>query len=121
MQYGECLHGVGSNKQSMFPQNLALGASFDTDLAHRVGRALGTEARSIGIHACLSPVLDLSKDSRWGRVQGSNFACSSETIYLTGPQRISAKILSLHLISELHMLLASQRTHHGQTLTQLRR
>ncbi|KAH8805249.1 glycoside hydrolase family 3 protein [Xylogone sp. PMI_703] len=69
MQYGECLHGVGSMKQSMFPQNIAMGASFDTDLVHRVGRALGTEARSLGIHACLSPVLDLGKEPRWGRVQ----------------------------------------------------
>ncbi|KKY13783.1 putative glycoside hydrolase family 3 protein [Diplodia seriata] len=46
-----------------------MAASFDTDLVYRVGRAIGTEARSIGIHACLSPVLDLGKDPRFGRVQ----------------------------------------------------
>ncbi|KAI1646557.1 glycoside hydrolase family 3 protein [Daldinia loculata] len=66
---GECLHGVGSFKQSIFPQSLGLSASFDADLAYRVGRAIGTEARSIGIHACLSPVLDLGQDPRWGRMQ----------------------------------------------------
>ncbi|KAI1139968.1 glycoside hydrolase family 3 protein [Hypoxylon sp. FL0543] len=65
----ECLHGVGSFKQSMFPQSLGLSASFDTDLVYRVGRAIGTEARSIGIHACLSPVLDIGQDPRWGRMQ----------------------------------------------------
>ncbi|KAH8895623.1 glycoside hydrolase family 3 protein [Thozetella sp. PMI_491] len=69
MSTGECLHGVGSFKQSMFPQSLGLSASFDTDLVYRVGRAIGTEARSIGIHACFSPVLDLGLDSRWGRMQ----------------------------------------------------
>ncbi|KAI0976266.1 glycoside hydrolase family 3 protein [Xylaria arbuscula] len=69
MHIGECLHGVGSFKQSIFPQSLGLSASFDTDLVHRVGRAIGTEARSIGIHACLSPVLDLGQDLRWGRMQ----------------------------------------------------
>ncbi|KAI3337565.1 glycoside hydrolase family 3 protein [Xylariaceae sp. AK1471] len=69
MHIGECLHGVGSFKQSMFPQSLGMSASFDTDLVHRVGRAIGTEARSIGIHACLSPVLDLGQDPRWGRMQ----------------------------------------------------
>lgn len=69
MHFGECLHGVGSFKQSMFPQALGLSASFDTDLVYRVGRAIGTEARSIGIHACFSPVLDLGQDSRWGRLQ----------------------------------------------------
>ena len=70
MQTGECLHGVGSFKQSMFPQAVGLAASFDPNLVYRVGRAIGSEARSIGIHACFAPVLDLAKDPRWGRVQG---------------------------------------------------
>ncbi|KAJ8073027.1 hypothetical protein PM082_019895 [Marasmius tenuissimus] len=68
MALGECLHGVGSFKQSMFPQAIALASSFDEDLVWRVGRAIGTEARAIGIHGCLSPVLDLGRDIRWGRV-----------------------------------------------------
>ncbi|KAJ7253794.1 glycoside hydrolase family 3 protein [Mycena rebaudengoi] len=69
LHYGECVHGVGSFRQSMFPQAIGISASFDTSLAYSVGRAIGTEARSIGIHACLAPVLDLGKDSRWGRTQ----------------------------------------------------
>ncbi|RYC63267.1 hypothetical protein CHU98_g2935 [Xylaria longipes] len=72
MHIGECLHGVGSFKQSIFPQSLGLSASFDTGLVHRVGRAIGTEARSIGIHACLSPVLDLGQDPRWGQAWGED-------------------------------------------------
>ncbi|KAK7053734.1 glycoside hydrolase family 3 protein, partial [Favolaschia claudopus] len=80
LQTGECLHGVGSFKQSMFPQSIGLAASFDKNLAYTVGRAIGAEARSIGIHACLSPVLDLGKDPRWGRVQeawGEDFVLTS--------------------------------------------
>ncbi|KAJ7466808.1 glycoside hydrolase family 3 protein [Mycena galericulata] len=69
MVYGECVHGVGSFRQSMFPQSIGISASFDTSLAYSVGRAIGTEARAIGIHACLAPVLDLGKDPRWGRTQ----------------------------------------------------
>ncbi|KAJ7637351.1 glycoside hydrolase family 3 protein [Mycena polygramma] len=69
MVYAECLHGVGSFKQSMFPQSIGLSASFDTSLVYSVARAIGTEARAIGIHACLAPVLDLGKDPRWGRTQ----------------------------------------------------
>lgn len=53
----------------MFPQNVGMSASFDTDIVHRVGRAIGTEARSIGVHACLSPVLDIATEPRWGRAQ----------------------------------------------------
>ena len=70
MQTGECLHGVGSFKQSMFPAPIGMAATFDTELIYKVGRAIATEARSIGIHACFAPVLDLAKDPRWGRVQG---------------------------------------------------
>lgn len=69
MHFGECLHGVGSYKQSMFPQTIGLAATFDKGLIHRVGRAIGTEARAIGVHACLSPVLDLGKEPRFGRLQ----------------------------------------------------
>ncbi|KAF2733332.1 glycoside hydrolase family 3 protein [Polyplosphaeria fusca] len=69
LHWAECLHGVGSFNQSMFPQALTLASSWDTDLVGRVGRAIGAEARSIGIHACLAPVLDLCKDPRWGRCQ----------------------------------------------------
>ncbi|KAJ7476840.1 glycoside hydrolase family 3 protein [Mycena galericulata] len=80
MQTGECLHGVGSFKQSMFPQSIGIAASFDQDLAYSVGRAIGAEARSIGIHACFAPVLDLGKEPRWGRVQeawGEDFVLTS--------------------------------------------
>ncbi|KAF2679226.1 glycoside hydrolase family 3 protein [Lentithecium fluviatile CBS 122367] len=69
LHYGECLHGVASFNQSLFPQPIALAASWDTGLVHRVGRAIAKEARSIGVHACLAPVLDLCKDPRWGRCQ----------------------------------------------------
>lgn len=54
----------------MFPQSIGMAASFDTALVHRVGRAIGEEASSIGVRACFAPVLDLGKDPRWGRAQG---------------------------------------------------
>ncbi|KAJ7780452.1 glycoside hydrolase superfamily, partial [Mycena olivaceomarginata] len=63
-----------------FPQSIGLAASFDKNLAYAAGRAIGAEARSIGIRACLSPVLDLGKEPRWGRVQearGEDFVLTS--------------------------------------------
>jgi beta-glucosidase-like glycosyl hydrolase len=59
IQYGKCLHGVGSFNQSMFPQSIRMAASWNTEMISRVGDAIGAEARILGIHACLSPVLDL--------------------------------------------------------------
>lgn len=97
MQTGECLHGVGSFKQSMFPQAIAMASSFDTDLVYRIGRAIGTEARSIGIHACFSPVLDLAKDPRWGRAQG-NTAASLGLDSTDSSQRIMGRISFLRRI-----------------------
>lgn len=79
MQFAECLHGVGSFRQSMFPQSIGMAASFDIDLVHRVGRAIGTEARSTGIHACLSPVLDLGLEPRWGRGESRVSSYISQT------------------------------------------
>ncbi|KAK0479462.1 glycoside hydrolase family 3 protein [Armillaria luteobubalina] len=80
MQLGECVHGVGSFKQSMFPQAIGMAASFDREMVYQVGRVIGEEARGIGIHACLAPVLDLGKEPRWGRVQkawGEDFVLTS--------------------------------------------
>ena len=82
MQFGECLHGVGSFKQSMFPQSIGMSASFDTNIVYHVARAIATEARSIGIHACLSPVLDLGQDPRWGRLQGKNPRSTLQSVML---------------------------------------
>jgi len=53
----------------LFPQSIGLAASWDSDLVGRVGRAIGREARWVGIHACFAPVLDLGTDPRWGRLQ----------------------------------------------------
>ncbi|KAJ7584971.1 glycoside hydrolase family 3 protein [Mycena floridula] len=80
LQTGECLHAIGSFRQSTFPQAIGLSASWDEDLVWRVARAIGAEASSIGIHACFSPVLDLGKEPRWGRVQeawGEDFVLTS--------------------------------------------
>lgn len=73
MQTAECLHGVASFQQSIFPSPLGLSATFDPDMMYKVGRAIGSEARSIGVHACFAPVLDLAKDPRWGRAQEDLF------------------------------------------------
>ena len=90
MHIGECLHGVGSFNQSIFPQNIGMAASFDTDIVHRTARAIGAEARSIGLHACLAPVLDLAQDPRWGRAQGA-YLIQSKNAELRFFQRTSAK------------------------------
>jgi beta-glucosidase len=44
-----------------------MGATWDTDLVHRVGQAIAAEARAYGIGFCLAPVLGIGYEPRWGR------------------------------------------------------
>jgi beta-N-acetylhexosaminidase len=43
-----------------FAGNMALGAAGDEELAERVGRAVGTELRAMGVNVCFAPVCDLA-------------------------------------------------------------
>lgn len=71
----ECLHGLLYSNRTVFPQAIALAATFNTALVEKVGRAIGREARASGVHFCLSPVLDLARDPRWGRVEEGYGEC----------------------------------------------
>ena len=64
----ECLTGLAAWKAATFPTPLAWGASFDPALVEEVGRAIGSSMSALGIHQGLSPVLDVIRDPRWGRV-----------------------------------------------------
>jgi beta-glucosidase len=76
----ECLTGLAAWKAATFPTPLAWGASFDPDLVHEAGRAIGDSMRRLGIHQGLAPVLDVIRDPRWGRVD----ECIGEDPYLVG-------------------------------------
>jgi beta-glucosidase len=65
----ECLHGLAGPEATSFPQPIGLGATFDTDLVRRVYSATAAEARSRGAHQALTPVVDVARDPRWGRVE----------------------------------------------------
>jgi beta-glucosidase-like glycosyl hydrolase len=65
----ECLVGLMARGATMFPSALAYGATWDPELIERVARAIGREARSVGCHRVLAPVLDVSRDVRWGRTE----------------------------------------------------
>jgi beta-glucosidase len=65
----EGLHGLCSPGATIFPQAITLGASWNPEMARRVGRAIASEARAFGLHETFSPVLDLCRDPRWGRME----------------------------------------------------
>ncbi|MBQ7906932.1 MAG: glycoside hydrolase family 3 C-terminal domain-containing protein [Clostridia bacterium] len=79
--WNEALHGVArAGVATMFPQAIALGATFDTELINRVGQVIATEGRAkyniaqrageYRIYKGLtfwSPNVNIFRDPRWGR------------------------------------------------------
>src|SRR6185369_10821101 len=52
-----------------FPQPIGLGATFDPELVRRVFTLTAEEARVRGTDQALTPVVDVARDPRWGRVE----------------------------------------------------
>ena len=67
--FDEALHGLVRPGATVFPQGIALAATWDTALVGRVADAIAAESRSRGIRQVLSPVVNLADDVRWGRVE----------------------------------------------------
>jgi beta-glucosidase len=65
----ECLHGHAAPEGTSFPQPIGLGATFDPDLIERLYAMTAAEARARGAHQALTPVVDVARDPRWGRVE----------------------------------------------------
>ena len=67
----ESLHGSVHDGSTIFPQSVAVGSTFNLDLAYQMTKAIATELRSQGVIQTLSPGLDVVRDLRWGRVEES--------------------------------------------------
>lgn len=71
------LSGIPS---SCFPAATGLGASWDTELLHRVGKAIGVESKAKGSHIVLGPTINIQRSPLGGR----GFESYSEDPYLSG-------------------------------------
>lgn len=65
----ECLHGMAGKDATSFPQPIALGGSFNPDLVEKLYAMTAEETRVRGGHHALTPVLDVAREPRWGRVE----------------------------------------------------
>ena len=82
----ESLHGYMATEATMFPQAIALAGTFDTDLMTRVQSQIACEVRSRGVPLVLSPVVDIVRDPRWGRIEET----WGEDPYLVGEMGVAA-------------------------------
>lgn len=69
MVISECLHGHRSEGATIFPQAIALGSTWNTDLIGKMAETAAIEARATGIAQALAPDLDLAREPRWGRCE----------------------------------------------------
>jgi beta-glucosidase len=65
----QCLHGLLARESVCFPQSLAQAATWDPEMARAMASALGRELRAMGAQQGLAPILDITRDPRWGRVE----------------------------------------------------
>jgi len=65
----ECLHGHAAIDGTSFPQPIGLGATFNSGLVESLFSMTAAEARLRGTHQALTPVVDVAREPRWGRVE----------------------------------------------------
>lgn len=82
----EALHGYMAPEATSFPQAIALAGTFDRALVRRVSAVIGREVRAHGTVLALSPVVDIARDPRWGRIEET----FGEDSYLCGEMGVAA-------------------------------
>jgi beta-xylosidase len=80
MSHEECLTGLMVKGATLFPSALNYGSTWNPELIETVAQEIRKEAKQVGCHQGLAPVLDVSRDVRWGRTEET----MGEDPYLVG-------------------------------------
>lgn len=67
----ESLHGVVHEGSTIYPQNIAIGSTFNPELAYEMTKHIAGELNTIGVKQVLAPCIDVARELRWGRVEES--------------------------------------------------
>jgi beta-glucosidase len=82
----ECLHGLAAIDATSYPHPIALAGTFNRELVEKVYAETAEETRLRGAHQALTPVIDVARDTRWGRIEET----FGEDPYLVSQMGISA-------------------------------
>lgn len=69
LMHEEALHGYAAFDATSFPQAIALASSWSTQQMHDIYALAAQEMRATGAHWALTPILDIARDPRWGRIE----------------------------------------------------
>lgn len=65
----EGIRGVAYYTATSFPAQPGVGSTWDKELVREIGRITGREARALGYTNVYSPIMDVGRDQRWGRME----------------------------------------------------
>ena len=65
----ECLSGYAAQKATVFPQMIGVASTWDPELVEEMSGIIKEQMRAVGAHQGMAPVLDISRDPRWGRTE----------------------------------------------------
>jgi beta-glucosidase len=65
----ECLNGFMAKKATIFPQIIGMASTWEPELVNKMTRTTRENMLAVGVRQGLSPVLDVARDPRWGRVE----------------------------------------------------
>jgi beta-glucosidase len=86
MFHEEGLHGYAAVGATSFPQAIALASSWDPSLVRAVNEVTAREIRARGVSEALTPVVDVAREPRWGRIEET----FGEDPYLVGEMGVAA-------------------------------
>src|SRR5579863_1139943 len=111
---GEALHGFMAYGSTSFPQVLGLASTWDPELVQQAFNAAADEMASAGVNQAFTPVLDLSRDPRWGRTEETY----GEDPYLVARMGVAAinGLQGTNWMIDRHHVLATMKhfAAHGQ-------
>lgn len=113
-------HGMMRPETTVFPQAIGMACSWDTNLFENIYSAIAHEMRSRGTHHALTPVIDVCRDPRWGRVEETY----GEDPYLNGmlscaavkglQGTVTGKVKENHVAATLKHLVGHGESEGGQ-------
>ena len=71
----ESTAGLCARDADQFPQAIGLAATCEPELAERMGRTIRAQMLAVGARHTLAPVLDVTRDPRWGRTEETYGEC----------------------------------------------
>jgi beta-glucosidase len=80
----ENLCGYPAMGGTLFPAQINVSCTWEPELVEEMSQVIGQESRAVGITSAMSPVIDIARDHRWGRV----YETYGEDPYLTSQMGI---------------------------------